>query len=247
MSNLVKHQAYTPEDAEAEATDMDRAQADFMKLGEGRTVIRILPALVGKGYGPNKTSPFKTVWTHFLSKPLSSETLSTACPSRELNQPCMACEMANKLKAKGNKIDTDRAYQLFPKRRVYMCVIDREAPEKGVQVLGVGKTIHESLTKIRKDVDAGGDFTDPGPEGFDIIIERKGSGLITEYTVMPARKPSPLGNMEWVEQVPNLDVFAKVKVEKLTEFFGLPAVEEKQISSKSKSRTAADDMGDIEV
>lgn len=253
-SNLVKYQPYTEEDATQEAEDLNRQSADFLTLKEGRKVVRVLPALAGQGYGPNKSSPFRLVWTHFLRTPGTSDAVSTACPNRELNQRCPICELANKLKARGNKLDQDRAYELFPKRRVYMCVVDREEPDKGVRVLPVGKTIHEALTKIRKDADAGGDFTDP-VNGFDIIIERKGSGKNdTEYTVMPARKQSPLGNMEWIEQQPDLNAFAKVKaeaIEKWLEDNGIsssaPAQEKEVQGTATRRRNAADDLDDVPV
>jgi len=252
MSNLVKYQPYTEEDATQEGSDLDRTAANFMKLGEGRSVIRILPALAGKGYGPNKSSPFRTVFTHFLRKPGEKGALSSACPNKEGNQHCVACDTANKLKSSGNKADQNLAYEFFAKRRVYISVINREEPEKGVQVLGVGKTVHEALVKIRNDADAGGDFTDP-INGFDIIIERKGTGMTdTEYTVMPARKQSPLGNMDWIDEQPDLNVFAKVKKEEIENFFKRGDSEEERVVNakpvgKPKPRTAADDMEDVPV
>jgi hypothetical protein len=257
MSNLVKYQPYTEEDATHEAEDLDRTAANFLKLSEGRSVVRILPALPGKGYGPNKNSPFRTVFTHFLRKPGEKDALTSACPNKEANQHCVACEIANKLKTSGNKADANLAYDFFAKRRVYVSVIDREDPEKGVQVLGVGKTVHEALVKIRKDVDAGGDFTDP-VNGFDIIIERKGTGKTdTEYTVMPARKQSPLGNMDWIDEQPDLNVFAKVKKEEIEKFFSkgdddAPPRETKTVNERPKqqarARNAADDIeGDVPV
>jgi hypothetical protein len=124
-----------------------------------------------------------------------------------------------------------------------------------VQVFGFGKMIHEALVKIRSDEDAGGDFCNPDT-GFDIIIDRKGTGKNdTEYTVMAARKQSKLGDYSWIEQQQDLERFAKVPadaeiMQKLrpgsapASGGGLPAgtKAEKSVNAAPKGRTAMDDV-----
>jgi len=258
MSNLVKWGGYDEETAEAEKKDLDKSNAAFMKLKVGRNVVRFLPPILGQGYGEKKNSPFRVVWTHYIRMPGKKDPISFACPNREAREMCPACMYAEQKKATGNQADSDAAYELFPKRRVYAVVINREEPEKGPQVLGFGKVVHEALVKIRKDADAGGDFTNP-ETGFDIIIERQGTGVKdTEYTVMPARKQSKLGNNDWIEVQPDLNGFGKVKsADEITALIrgegdggggGKQGRGGDVVDAKAKrSRTAADDMDDISV
>lgn len=246
MGNLMKWGSYDMEAAEKESASMEGGSTEFFKLKVGKNVVRFLPPKLGM------RSPFRVVWTHYIRKPDQKDPVSFACPSKEANRRCPVCEKADGLKRSGNEADYKRAFELFPKRRVYAHVIDRENPEKGVQVLGFGKTIHEALVKIRKDPDAGGDFTDP-EAGFDIIIEREGTGAKdTNYQVMAARKQSKLGDLSLIEQQGDLDRFGKVleQDELMAKLRGEGGGErepapkrERTIETTAKTRRAVDDVG----
>ena len=114
----------------------------------------------------------------------------------------------------GNPADRELAYDTSAKFRVYCNVINRKEPEKGPQILPIGKMIYEQLLTIRKDEDAGGNYSDP-LNGFDIIIERKGTGKNdTEYAVHGSRKQSPLHTdaaqvEEWINTQADLARFAR--------------------------------------
>lgn len=204
MSNIVKWGSYDAETAQEEKSQMDSSSTEFFKVKVGKSVVRFLPPPLGK------KSPFRVVWTHYINLPGSKDPISFACPMREANRSCPVCQKAEGFKRSGNDADFKKALDLFPKRRVYANIVDREHPEKGVQVFGFGKTIHEALAKIRADEDAGGDFTNPDT-GFDIIVEREGTGKNdTNYTVMAARKQSKLGDYELISQQHDLERFAKV-------------------------------------
>jgi len=128
-----------------------------------------------------------------------------------------------------------------------------------VQVAACGISIHEARAKIRKDEVAGGDFCNPTAEGFDIVVNRTGKTKNdTEYTVLPARKPSPLGNMEWISQQHDLTRIEPIPTtEEIKEMLGVGGdskSQEREINGKSqerqpppaKPRRAQDDIEDAQ-
>jgi hypothetical protein len=204
MGNIQKWGSYDIEAAKEEQEQVGKGAGGFMKLEQGNNRVRFLPPPVGK------RTPFVLVQQHFVQMPVMSAPASFNCPRAMASERCPVCDRADKLKASGNPADFDEAKKLFPRLRVFANVIDRKHPEQGPQVLAYGKMVHEKLVKLRTDEDAGGDFTHP-ESGFDIIIERSGSGqLDTKYEVRPARQSSPLGDLEWIDMQQDLSRFAKV-------------------------------------
>lgn len=255
-TDLVKYGSYDITTAQEEQQELDRSKgAEFMKLEVGRNVVRFLPP------APGVKSPFRVIYQHYLRPPGASGVVVVTCPRMESKKHCPICTEAERYKRSGNPADRDRAYELFPSRRVFTNVIDRKDPESGPKVLAFGKTVHESLIGIRKDEDAGGDFTSP-VDGFDIIIEREGTGVQdTRYKVLPARKQSPLGEMGWISQQHDLERIASVKgpeeIERIMsgEDDGKPAGKgggghqsprSGGGGSKAKGRTAQDDVIDAD-
>lgn len=217
--SLIKYGSYAPEAADKEAEDIERAAsaAHYMRLVEGRNVIRILPPRMGK------TSPFRTIFQHYLRVPGASGPMVINCLRMEAKQLCPVCVRADKLKASGNPADRDAAWDLFAKRRVFANVIDRKAPDRGVLIVGFGKQIHEQLVALRRDEEAGGDFSHP-VRGFDVVVERTGSGKTdTKYKVRPVMKITPLSvdavqAEEWLAALHNLDAEAALmSAEKIAE------------------------------
>jgi len=204
MSNIVNYGTYEIDAADQEHEDLSRSGGQFMRLEVGRNVVRFLPPPAGR------STPFVTTFQHFLNLPGVPDAIVFNCPRLMIRRPCPACAKGDKLKASGNPRDQEAARDFWASRRVFACVIDRQDEDAGVKILGFGKMIHEALVAIRRDEDAGGDFTHP-VDGFDIVIERTGSGKNdTRYTVRAARSSSPLGNDEWIDQQPNLRHLAKV-------------------------------------
>jgi gp32 DNA binding protein like len=209
--SLVKFGDFSIEEAEREMMEMEKMSGsrDYMKLVVGRNIIRILPPKDAAG-----RSPFQLVMEHFLRLPGAQRPVVFACPTVTAKQRCPACEHAQRLRASGNPADRELAYDMSAKMRVYCNVINRKEPEKGPQILPIGKTIYEQLLSIRKDEDAGGNYSDP-LNGFDIVIERKGTGKNdTEYAVHGSRKQSPLHTdaaqaEEWIATQADLSRFAR--------------------------------------
>jgi hypothetical protein len=207
QGNIRKHGAWSAETAEKEFEESQQASgsANYFKPKTGKNVLRFLPPAEGRD------SPFVVVHQHYIEVPGGQKAASFNCPRMHKAGRCPACEKAQELRDTGNPADYERAGDFLPRRRVFANVIDRNDPERGVLIFPMGKTIHEQLLSIRKNAEAGGDFTDPSEDGFDIIVEKTGEKLKTEYKVLTARRSSPLGNDEWLDQMHDLEKQARVE------------------------------------
>lgn len=257
-TNLQKYGDFPVEEAEKELAIVERESTGgaYMKLQVGRNVVRILP---------NKTPgkmPFVRVKEHYIKVPGNDRAVVFACPTAMAKKRCPACEKADRLRQSGNPVDRDAAYELSAKMRIYANVIDRNEPESGPKILAFGKTIYERLMTLRKDEDAGGNYTDP-VNGFDIIITRKGTGMDTSYEVDAHRKLTQLSAnamqaAEWIENQHDLEGRAAVRSyeELIKSLRGESAGGERGGSGlkgnytppagkgAAKARTADDDMAD---
>lgn len=246
MSNLQKYGTYEIEVAEEEQEDLEQGAGIYLKLSEGRHELRFLPPKLGV------KSPFVTVYQHFLPAPPGAKRgASFACPRlmAPKGQPrsCIVCKKMEELKSSPNPVDQDLAQDISANRRVFANVIDRKHPDRGPLILGCGKMIHEALTKIRTDEAEGGDFTDPGPDGFDIIITRTGTDRTsTKYDVKPSRKCSELGNMDWIDQQHDLvaEVAQVPTDEQIAQALGLPVTAPG--GRRTRRNAASDAMGGTE-
>lgn len=189
---LSKWNPYDEEAAEEEQKQLDEEGGPFMKIKVGRNVIRIPPPI------GDMRSPFVVAHQHFINIPGAESAVSFVCPRLAKVGPCPACAKAEELVRSGNPQDAEYGRQLQPRRRVFCNVLNRKEPDKGMQILAFGKMIHEQLVALRRDPDAGGDFTDPD-RGFDLVIERTGTGRDdTKYKVFAARKSSPFGDPDLI-------------------------------------------------
>lgn len=194
MSNIQNWGSYDIEAAQDEEEELAKGGGEFLKLEVGRNVVRFLPPKMGA------RSPFLQVHQHFVDLPGMPKPASFNCPRMMAKKPCPVCQEIEKLRGTGNPADYDLAGQLFPRLRIFANVISRKNPEAGPQILAFGKQIHKALIELRKDEDAGGDFTDPTANGFDVVIARVGTGKNdTEYSVLAARGASALGDLEWID------------------------------------------------
>jgi hypothetical protein len=114
------------------------------------------------------------------------------CPNitSEGEMECPVCEIVDGFWKAGDKASKKMAGELKARKSFWMNVIDRSDEEKGPQIFTPGVIIFGSLISIFNDPDYG-DFTDVD-EGFDISIERTGTGRETEYEVRPKPRKSPL-------------------------------------------------------
>ncbi len=204
--NLVDFGDYTDEAAQEEAEDLAKSGGQFAKIPIGESQWRILPPPKGE------TSPFKTVYQHYIKLPGMEKGLTFACPRIHDRRHCPACAQANKLKGSTSKTDQRMARELQAGRRVMCNAIQRTSNgDVGPQILAFGKQIHEQLNNLRNSRQ-GGNFTHP-IEGFDIVIQRKGQGMDTEYHVSAARDDSQLSESveemnDWISNQADLSSYA---------------------------------------
>lgn len=161
----------------------------FLDLNEGDNVVRFIPAPIGR-------SPMRSTVMHYVDAlPGSDQKLIFACPMAELKQPCIVCARAEELRRSPNPIDRAQADKIRGGLSVLANVLDRSQtgnPLDHIRVLRFGKSILEQLKTIRRNQRIGGDFHNPGPTGFDIIITREGTGMQSRYKLNTDRNPSPL-------------------------------------------------------
>jgi hypothetical protein len=117
---------------------------------------------------------------------------------------------------KGDEDEQSEAEGMGARPRFLISIVDYSDPEAGVQVWPCPVTVFRQLKKFRLNEDEYGDMTDL-ERGYDIIIERTGSGINTKYDATPARKDSVFPTKELlnhrVESVAEL--FQQLKDEEL--------------------------------
>lgn len=191
--------------ADSEAATEPTGQFTYFKAEQGRNVVRFVPPAKGSG-----RKAMYVTQQHYVELPGRPKVVFNCPVAMKTGGRCPVCEKRAKLLATGNSMDRETAFGLAPRMRVYACVLDRKHPEKGVQVFGFGKMVMKGLKSLRDDPDVG-DFFRPGADGFDVIIERSGQGKNdTEYSVRPAVKNSPLGDLSLIEAAPDLSLLARV-------------------------------------
>lgn len=194
---------FTPmdvDDLEAQEKQIGFGQgnSNFFQFKDGRNVIRFLPGLNGQ-------KAFIPFFKHFVKGAEGGKMYGGPCALKMAKQPCVVCMVAAKL-SRGSDADRDLAEDLNPRSRVVANIVDRAAPDAGVQVAEFGTSVYNAIKDVKRTL--GDDPTHP-TEGFDIIIEKSGSGMKTEYKVVPMRNSSPIHNdvrqmTDWMNEAPDL-------------------------------------------
>lgn len=164
--------------------------AGFFTAKEGMNTVRILP-----GVG-SMDAFFVQVGVHVLDE---SGKKREYCPSEitDGEEECPICEAVNTLYKAGDVASKGMAKQLRKQRSFWMNIIDRSNESTGPLIFTPGVKIFGQVANLINDPDYG-DIVDPD-NGFDLVIERKGTGMDTEYDVRARRNPSVLGDDENVE------------------------------------------------
>ena len=165
-----------------QTTDRGGRGKGFWSPKVGRNVIRILPEVGEMEFF------FQEVGKHRFP---GTDAKELYCPkftsTGELE--CPVCELLSDLWA-GDSSSKRLAKQLKLKRSYWMNVINRDGEDAGPVIFTPGVKILDAIASMVGDPDYG-DITDVD-EGLDIIIDRKGTGLATEYQVKAKRASSPL-------------------------------------------------------
>lgn len=160
---------------------------DLWKPPDGDSRLRIMPPATAK----QETFWFKT-GTHFNVGPDESP---VPCPVESgVRETCFLCRLIKRLK-KGDKDEEDEAEGMGARPRFLISIVDYADPEAGVQVWACPVTVFRQLKKYRLNEDEYGDMTDL-EDGYDILLEKTGSGINTKYDAAPARKNSKFPTKE---------------------------------------------------
>lgn len=198
-----QYTGWTEEDAAANDSEVgEGGKTPFWSPKVGRNLVRMLP-----GLGTNK--PMIVSHQHYIELPGRPKVVF-ACPKALEKKPCPACTKSEQLMASKNQADRETAFGLKPRLRVYANIVDRGDVAKGPQVWGFGRTVYDQLRSLRADPDVG-DFFRIDASGFDIVVERKGTGKNdTEYHVRPSAKNLALGDASVLEVQSDLQRFRSV-------------------------------------
>jgi len=156
-----------------------RSQGPFFTASEGRNIVRILPAWAeGKRF-------FLKIAGHWVN----AKRTSYPCLNKQKGEKCYLCEVVEALREAG---DRKKANSLSASTRYFMQLVDRKNPEAGVQTFNTGSTVFKGIGLLLDDPDWS-DLLDL-EKGNDLVIDRTGSGLDTDYpSVRPRKDPSPAG------------------------------------------------------
>lgn len=209
MANLQKYGSFEIEGAEEALSQASKGGGgtERWKPRSGSNALRFLPPMAGK------KSPFAIQYQHWVT--VEGQRKPMNCARMMTKQRCAACEKMDLLLKTGNAADFDTAQKDWkPKLSVSANVVDRDNESSGVAVYSFGKSVLDQLVKIRKDARGGGDFTDP-EDGFDILIDKSGEGMKTEYSVRAARDTTPLHDdpaiaAGWLDNQYDLDRYMTV-------------------------------------
>jgi hypothetical protein len=178
-------ETWSEEDVERAEADADADGGEFLALKEGANVVRFLPALRGG-------KKYVKILQHFVPAFGQRKAFSAPC-TMPTTGVCALCAHASQLAASHAPAERELAEKMKPKARYFYNVVRRgRGGVLTAKVLAAGPGIHSALGRIQADKSTGGDFTDPTANGFDIVIDKQGSGLNTEYDVRPARGMSAL-------------------------------------------------------
>ncbi len=197
---------YTAEDAAQEG-----GYTKITKLTSGMNQLRFLPKMMGK------KSVWKKTAIHWYKHPDWEKQYMLPCIegmpefAPDTKAKCPGCNYYRHLEAQLASINAvppkSRTQEQHFKRGILITQIKRLQPQYKyranvvfrnnptvVKMTEVGKTVFDELKRLLslpEDMN-GGNWTDPKPSGYDVLIEKTGDGMDTDYATSLMRRPSPL-------------------------------------------------------
>ena len=162
-------------------------QTNYIKLGAGRHIIRILPGRKG-------ALPFSEVYQHMI-KPAGGKMFSINCPQKANGSHCPVCARVDMMRNSDIEADKALAKDMQAKLSISCNAIVRKADGEGeIGVLRLPRGVYEKVLALGSHEDVLTEYEDVfedceyvdlthPTQGFDIRLEKSGSGLKTEYTV----------------------------------------------------------------
>ncbi len=213
MSNIGRRWvAFTQEQAEEGIDEAKQGTQDTRELAEGSNVLRFFPSLIeGK-------KPFRLVWRHFIKDlPGATGPVVFTCPRLSPGdcserRPCAACTKFAGLSSSGNPADRQFAENWSAKQAAYWVALDRAKPNEGPGLYRIPPGLHKKILAFNSPL-RGGDFCDPDG-GFDIVIDRHGTGFQTKYDACVAGygrcalAEDDTQMNAWFDLMPNIEHYA---------------------------------------
>jgi len=147
---------------------------------------------------------YREVYVHWNVGPAKQMVL---CLAKSRGQRCFICEQIAALRAVNDPARAPHSQALAEDMqanyRAYYNIIDLGGDVSKPLVFSSGSTIFKGVMAFVVDPDWG-DVTNP-QTGFDMVIERQGTDINTDYTVRAVREPSALKDMSILEKMRTLD------------------------------------------
>ncbi len=191
--------------------------SDFWSPSDGENRIRVMPPATED----QEDFWFKT-GTHFNVGP---DERSVPCPALSgISESCFLCRIVKRL-GKGDEDEQAEAEGMGARPRYLISIVDLNDAEAGVQVWPCPVTVFRLLKKFRLNEDEYGDMTDFA-DGYDIKVDRTGSGINTKYDAIPARQNTAFPSKALLDHC--VDSVAAMFQELKNEELELPSLEESQ-------------------
>lgn len=207
-----QYQARSAEDvderAEMGGKDYDKLLkpgVKIFKVRDGENTVRFLPPTWkdAKHFGLD-------VYVHYGVGPDRGTYL---CINKHGAGGCPVCEERDSVRGE-SKADEQYIKDLEAKRRVLVYLVDREDERAGEQAWFMPWTLDKDISKSTKDRQSGEVLPIDHPEdGYDVMFDKSGAKRNTKYDgVQLARRSSPLGKREWLENAMDNPLPSMLKV-----------------------------------
>lgn len=160
-------------------------QGKYWTPKEGKNQVRILPPYSKAGVWMFELS------LHYGFTDDEDRKRAYPCLRQWKGEKCPACDAISELK----KVDggSKAADRMRPRSKYYVNLIDRRIGEDKVFIYGFSGKAMNAIMSYDDDEEDYGDITNP-KKGFDIVVEKEGSGLKTRYDIRIKPKPTPAGD-----------------------------------------------------
>jgi len=160
---------------------LDQASAtaggsDSIKLKQGANQLRIMPSV-------GRWEAIVGVSQHYVEVSTDIKFYAN-CPAKMAKRPCPICQACDEMAKSQNPLDQERAERWKAKGRYFVNAILRGEENLGPRVFAFGWKIKDWLEKqLKKE----GDWANPTAKGYDIIIEKSGEKMSTDYSCTTTR------------------------------------------------------------
>ena len=173
------------ERAEARGMGYDsifKGHAQIFRCKEGDNTIRILPATWDE--------PEHHAYDIWIHRNVGADNQTYLCLDKMRKKPCPICKAVRQMQERG---ETEEAKKLAVRRDVIVYVINRDGDAKTPNVYQMSWRADRDILQLAKSKRTGKFLEiDRENDGYDLTINRQGTGLKTRYLYNIERDPSPI-------------------------------------------------------